>query len=638
VPLKTVKSRKPGHPWFNNEVAEAIKNRGKAYNRWRRNHTDFNWNQYLSARKHASQLTNTAKCDYYKSKLDPNLPQKNLWNNLKSMGVKNKPNQNCLADPDSLNQYFTSHTSTNSGTTFKINEDLLYNTSNKFNFEMCTENDILSCVSAIKSNAVGEDGIGLKFVRLILPFIVRPLTHIINFSLTTCTFPKLWKIANVIPVPKKKEPSVLEDFRPISLLPLFSKVFERFLASQIIKHLETHKLLTENQSGFRAKHSCATAMLKIIDDIRERYDKGEITIRVLLDFSKAFDSIDFKLLLIKLEKYFGFDKYALELMRSYLFGRCQRVKVNEKSSALESINSGVPQGSILGPILFAIFINDIVSCCKNVSIHLYADDAQVYLSRPLGLTEDLVYRINEDLEKISIWARDNCLKLNASKTQALPISHSQIDVDSLPAVCLNNVSIDYEHCVTSLGFKLNRRLDCSDHINYSVLKMYATLRSLWVSAHFIPIATKLKLIKALLVPIMAYGAQVYGSVDGACKQKLQYLLNNAARYVFNKRKFDRISTYSIQILNCDIYNYFKKSNLHFIFKLIHYKVPDYLFRKLKFVQSSRTFNLVIPKHKYLTTSKTFFISAVKHWNSLPASIKKSRSFALFKLNVEKTVL
>ena len=638
VPLKTIKPRKSDHPWFNDEVDEAIRNRGKLYNRWRRNRSNHNWSQYLVARKHASMLTNAAKCNYYKSKLDPDLPPKNLWSNLKSVGIGNKKSLNCSADANSLNQHFLSSSSTINTSSFKVNEDLLYNLSYKFNFEMCTENDVLVCLSTIKSNAVGEDGVGLKFVRIILPFIIGPLTHIINFSLTTCTFPHLWKIANVIPVQKKKEPSVPEDYRPISLLPLFSKVYERLLAGQIIRHLEMHKLLTENQSGFRAKHSCATAMLKIIDDIREKYDRGEISILVLLDFSKAFDSLDFNLLLIKLEKYFGFGKYAIELMKSYLFDRYQRVKTKEQSSTLERINSGVPQGSILGPILFAIFINDIVHCCKDVSIHLYADDAQVYLSRPLGLIEDLVYRINEDLERILIWANDNNLKLNASKTKALPISHSLFDIESLPAVSLKNVSVNYEHCVTSLGFKINRRLDCSDHINSAVLKMYATLRSLWVSSNFIPENTKIKLIKTLLVPIMSYGAQVYGCIDCSSKQKLQYVINNAARYAFNKRKFDRISTYSIQILNCDIYNYFKKINLYFMFKLIHSKVPDYLFRKLKFVQSTRTFNLVIPKHKYLTTSRTFFISAVKCWNSLPITTKKSRNLALFKLNVDKTVL
>ena len=118
-----------------------------------------------------------------------------------------------------------------------------------------------------------------------MPQIIGPLTHIINFSLTAQIFPRAWKIANVIPVAKKKNSSLPQDFRPISILPVFSKVYEKFLASQIIRHLEDHKLLTEYQSGFRKNHSCATAMLKVIDDIREKYDNGEITILVLLDFS-----------------------------------------------------------------------------------------------------------------------------------------------------------------------------------------------------------------------------------------------------------------------------------------------------------------------------------------------------------------
>jgi len=177
-------------------------------------------------------------------------------------------------------------------------------------------------------------------------------------------------------------------------------------------------------------------MLKVIDDIREKFDKGEITILVLLDFSKAFDTLNFDVLLQKLRYYYGFDTFAIELMKSYLCGRSQRVLCNGKISNLGNIQSGVPQGSILGPILFCMFINDIVHCCSDASIHLYADDAQVYLSRPIGLSEDLGCRSNDDLNSIAQWADINCLKLNAAKTQALPVSNTAYDIQSLPPVCI----------------------------------------------------------------------------------------------------------------------------------------------------------------------------------------------------------
>jgi len=277
-----------------------------------------------------------------------------------------------------------------------------------------------------------------------------------------------------------------------------------------------------------------------------------------------------------------------------------------------------------------MFINDIVSCCKNVSIHLYADDAQVYLSRPIGLSEDLVCRINEDLCRINHWAESNGLRLNLSKTQALPISHNELNIDSLPKICINNTMVAYENTVTSLGFKLNQKLNCQDHINSVVCKMYAVVRKLWASSHFLPAETKLKVVKSLVVPIMSYSGLVYGNMDSASKQKLQLAINSAARYVFLQRKFDHISKYSERILNCDITNFFNVINLVFMHKLIYTQCPSYLYNKLTFARSSRTQNLIIPSFNYLVTSRTFFVSAIKLWNSLPPVIKTIQNQRLFK--------
>lgn len=636
VPLKTVQLQKNRQPWFNDEVVQSIKLRGKMHNRWRRNPTEHNWNEYRRARNSANSIIKEAKCRFYQSKLDSKLSAKDLWKNLKSVGVGKQKNQNCSIDANIMNRYFTSSLNNfTRSSSFEINERLVFNHGRRFNFSMCTECDVSECINAIKSDAIGEDGISLKFLKMIKKHILGPITHILNFSLTTRKFPKLWKVANVMPVAKKHNPSAPEHYRPISILSAISKIFEKFLARQIINHLQRHKLLTENQSGFRKNHSCTTAMLKIIEDIREKYDNDEITILVLLDFSKAFDSLDFDLILLKLDKYFGFDQFALDLMRSYLTERCQRVKIKTNSSSLEPINSGVPQGSILGPILFVMFINDIVYCCRDVKIHLYADDSQVYLSRPLGLVEDLVVRINEDLVRISEWANNNNLILNAAKTKALPISHCSLNLENVPDIILGNTLIKYEKCVTSLGFKLNCKLDCKDHVNFVVSKIYATLRTLWTTAAFTPEATKLKVVRTLIIPLLTYGAQVYGSPDSASKQKLQLATNNAARFIYNLRKFDHISAYTKKILNCDIFTYFKKLNLLFLFKLLHSQVPDYLYKKLIFAQSSRTHNLVIPRYRYLSSSRTFFVSAVRLWNSLPNPTKQISLFGLFRLDVEK---
>ena len=261
---------------------------------------------------------------------------------------------------------------------------------------------------------------------------------------------------------------------------------------------------------------------------------------------------------------------------------------------------------------------------------MYADDAQVYLSRPIGLSEDLVSRINEDLSRISLWAESNGLKLNSSKTQALPISHDDFNLESLPKIVTNNTEISYENSVTSLGFVLNRKLSCKDHVNVTVSKMYSVIRKLWASSDFLCTETKLQLVKSLCIPIMTYSGLIYGNMDSASKQKLQLVINSAARYVYNQRKFDHISMYSKRILNCDITNFFNVINLVFIHKLIYTQCPQYLSSKLTYAHSSRTQNLILPNFKYLVTSRTFFVSAVKLWNMLPPVIKTIQNQRLFK--------
>lgn len=192
------------------------------------------------------------------------------------------------------------------------------------------------------------------------------------------------------------------------------------------------------QSGFRPKHSCSTAMAKILDDIRVQFDDGDLTLLCLLDFSKAFDLVNHGLLCKKLRQLFGFTDSAVRLMSSYLEGRSQRVRGRDTSSKSKAVASGVPQGSVLGPLLFSLFVNDVFSVCSYVNVHAYADDIQLYLSSRIGLVEDLCFRINSDLSAITAWARNNCLSLNATKSFVLPISNSVIHSGDIPELLIGS--------------------------------------------------------------------------------------------------------------------------------------------------------------------------------------------------------
>ena len=173
---------------------------------------------------------------------------------------------------------------------FHCNSEVIYN-GDEFNFTACTMNDVYNSVNAIKSNAVGYDAVNLKFIKLLLPSVLQTLTHIFNHTIYTRVYPLIWKVANVIPVAKNNSASKPEDFRPISILSAISEVFEEVLYSQIVLHLQAHKLLSEHQSGFRSGKSCNTPILNIMEFMGHDFDKTETSILVLIDFSKAFDTV-----------------------------------------------------------------------------------------------------------------------------------------------------------------------------------------------------------------------------------------------------------------------------------------------------------------------------------------------------------
>ena len=240
------------------------------------------------------------------------------------------------------------------------------------------------------------------------PLIIPYLTNIVNCCIEKKYFPTSWKIANIMPLPKTKKPVEYKDLRPISILPILSKLIEKVLNMQIREHLDKFKILPPTQSGFRASHSCSTALLKVTDDILSATDKNKLTALILLDYSKAFDRINHQLLLAILH-YYGFGEDSLAMIQSYLENRLQRVRIKGKLSTPLNISSGVPQGSILGPTLFTIFTSNLYSYISFCEFHCYADDSQLYLSFDSKNLQEAAQKINADLDSIIVASKNHLL-------------------------------------------------------------------------------------------------------------------------------------------------------------------------------------------------------------------------------------
>ena len=354
-----------------------------------------------------------------------------------------------------------------------------------------------------------------------------------------------------------------------------------------------------------------------------------ITLLCFLDFIKAFDSVNHKILVKKLRAY-GFCDTSIKLIISYLNGRSQRVKTGGGLSDSCPVMSGVPQGSVLGPILFTIFINDIFSVCEYVCMHAYADDIQLYISRPIGLIEDLCACLNEDLDKIYNWSEMNAIRLNPKKSFVMPISLSSLDFNDIPPIKIGNNNLSFVSKTKSLGVIINSKLDASDHVNYTVKRIYFILRNLRFSADFTPKETKIKLVKQLILPHIDFFASIYCKLDSTSVKKLTVALNNTARYVFNLTKYERVSDRVIEIFGCDLRVYFNVRNCLFLRKLLINKQPVYLYDKISLFRSDRNKNLVIPHYHYVASERLFFVSAARLWNKLPNSIRMLRDSGEFK--------
>ena len=268
-------------------------------------------------------------------------------------------------------------------------------------------------VSLKPNKAAGYDEFKPSIIKHVLPYILKPLTHIVNLSFKTGVFPNKLKTAKVLPVFKKGDPQTFENYRPISLLSCFAKIIERLMFNRVHDFLEAFHILCKGQYGFRPKHSTELALADALDKLCTSLDDNNISMGVFLDLSKAFDTIDHSILLAKLETY-GIRGNVLEWFNSYISNRSQYTYYKGMKSSLKDICCGVPQGSILGPLLFIIYMNDIYFVSDKADIILFADDTNIFFKHK---SADLLYdTASIELSKICNWFSANRLSLNKSKT------------------------------------------------------------------------------------------------------------------------------------------------------------------------------------------------------------------------------
>ena len=506
-------------------------------------------------------------------------------------------------------------------------------------FELVSSEELKVVFKSIKNKYSSVDDTPTILFQPILNSSLKFILEIVNQSLKEGIFPQALKTSHVLPIAKKgaSDYNLLSVYRPVSNIPFMSKVIEKCGLTQLYHHLQSFNLLISKQSAYRANHSCETALLKVYDDILTTLDTDTSIILVLLDFSSAFDTIDHDLMLIKLKNDFGMQDTAINWFKSYLNNRCFRVKIDDFLSKGESVMFGIPQGSILGPVLFTLYTQEVGKIIEShgLKFHMFADDIQIYHHYSGSMSQ--LSTIKACLHDVKCWAKMNHLKLNDNKTKFINVALKSFKHD-LVNIQLFNETIPVELQAKSLGFIFDKRLSLCDQIT-SVRKVgYYMLGNLWRVSSSLNIPLKTQLVHSCVLAHIDYCNSLYYGLPNNQIKRLQLLMNAAVRFIHNIRN-----------TNTSITPFLKKSHLlpvHLrirfkicvtVFKCLNGTAPDYLsnlITKKVSLQSLRVHEdktlLHQPSFESSHRNRRFSITGPKLWNELPKSLRTITSIMEFK--------
>ena len=428
APLRKVKVTRPPAPWMETPHIEDLQQERNTLRHAAHlpNAHSSTWNSFRSVRNRLKQAIRSARKSFIEKALSSN-KSREIWRVIhRILGPSPKP---LRIDPDELNVHFSTTAqrtieapATSLDTLANIIDSLpeIPDNIQHFTIQPVTRRGVLECIKSLRSDSsTGADTIPARFVKLVAEYLANPLTHIINNCIKRSYFPTKWKMARVSPIPKVVNPTSMNELRPISILPVLSKVFEKAVGIQIMSFAERASLLHEGLSSFRKVHSTTTALLGMRDDIRKAMDKGEVTLMVMADFSKSFDTICFRTTLLKLHKV-GFTKPSLKWLLSYLCDRRQFVQIDDKSSSCQTIAFGLSQGSILGPMIFNLYVSDLKDVIPaSIKCSQYADDTTLYHHTPVQDLVGGVSLMNNALSELHSWSKESNLALNPDKTKSM---------------------------------------------------------------------------------------------------------------------------------------------------------------------------------------------------------------------------
>lgn len=639
VPIKSKRVKQIDIPaWLSNTTIAAMRDRDALNRKTQKK-------EFQKQRNIVNSLVEKDKKSYVNKTVEDNKDTKTIWRAINTLTNSNKKvaKTKIELEPNEINDFFLELPKTiltsemrELNNKYECPPELIEFCTNKaipknFILPYITVPEVGKRITKLKNtNAVGPDGIPVNLLKIALPYIIEPLTYAYNLCIEKNCFPTQLKEAKVIPLPKSQDTSHPKNLRPISLLPILSKPLEGHIHKHMYQHLNTNNLIHKNQSGFRPKHSCQTALVRLIDSWLSSINKKQTVGAVYLDFKKAFDLVHHKTLLKKLEIYFP-NSQVTNLIESYLTNRSQYVLLNGKNSHKKIIQSGVPQGSVLGPLFFIVYINDLpLHLNKQTENTLFADDSALYTTNKDITTIDNT--LQDSLNKTHTWCNKNSMVIHPEKTKSMIIAPRQKLQIHKPKLNLtldtSNIEEVTEHKM--LGVTIDTGLTWNKQIENLIKKLAKNTYLLSKLKNYVKNKHLLMFFNAHIISHINYASTIWDGCSQDIFKKLNSVYKRAVKQLKHKKTNSTDETFKqLDILPLKKHLDFNKTIL--THKIYYNQTPTYLTELLDKPQDRyNTLRLRPPLPRIDLCTNSLAYSGSVLWNNLPLSLKITSNTKAFK--------
>jgi len=656
APQKTTSClSRPHKPFITPEIKIAKSKRSRLESIFRKNRTPHNDAQFKEQSKLVSKLISAARRTYFRNLIATCSQQpRKLWKALDNLLCRKPPpslpNSTCPSSLASAFLQFFDDKITNLCARFTPLTPALVHTLNLpppvappplSDFQPATTLEVRNAILSSSNSTCSLDLIPTKLLKSCIDSLLSPITTIINLSLSEGTFPSSFKTAIVKPLLKKYSlpHDDLASYRPISNLNFISKILERVIHTRLTAHLHSFSSISPFQSAYRKFHSTETALLRIQNDLLLAIDKRKLSALVLLDLSAAFDTIDHQLLLTRLSSTFGLTGAALNLLTSYLTGRSQSVSIDSHSTIPSPMQTGVPQGSVLGPLLFCLYTTPLshILNATTLSYHFYADDTQLYISFNSPDSAISLATLSSALDSVHAWLTSNRLSVNPSKTEFLIIGTPQ-QRSKLTAATLTfqGTLLTPTDSTRNLGFIFDKDLSAKQHISSVCKASYFQIRQLRQVRSSLDTNSAIILANSLVSSKLDYCNSLYYNLPATSLDRLQKVQNALARVVVpSVRRHHHITPTLIKLHWLPIRQRITFKIAAITFKTLQNQQPSYLFDLIipyiptRNLRSLDKFMLTVPDIRSANGRRSFSFAAPSIWNSLPLALRSCPTLPLF---------